>query len=346
IDSLVEEISRQINEGRQAVIVTSGAIASGKHRLGIKGALSSIPEKQATAAIGQGRLMRVYSTTFGKHGLFVGQMLLTGSDLTEDRKRYLNARNTILTLLDWKVVPIINENDTVAVDEIKFGDNDNLSAMIANLINVDVVINLTNTDGLYSSNPNKAGAKLINLVTEITNEIEHAATDETSDVGTGGMKSKVIAAEKVMASGIPYIIANGKKQDVIKNIFLGKEEGTLFVPPQEHLNSRKSWIAFTLKTQGKVIVDDGAKKAILENGKSLLPSGVIRVEGKFHVGDSILCVDAQGNVIGRGLVNYTSEEIDKIKGLKTTQIMEMLGHKDYDEIIHRDNMVTASVHKK
>ena len=342
MDQLVEEIASEVSNGKQVIIVTSGAIASGKHRLGIKISLASIPEKQAAAAIGQGRLMRVYSTTFAKHGLFVGQMLLTSSDLTEDRKRYLNARNTIMTLLNWKVIPIINENDTVAVEEIKFGDNDSLSAMIATLVNVDLVINLTNTDGLYTCNPNtSADAKIIPLVTRVTEEIEHVATNETSDVGTGGMKSKVTAAAKVVASGIPYIIANGKRPGVIKDIFAGKEVGTLFQPLEEHLSSRKSWIAFALKTHGKLTVDDGAKEAVLNHGKSLLPSGIVGVEGRFYIGDSVLLTDRQENIIGRGLVNYASSEIKKIMGLKTSQISEALGHGDYDEVIHRDNMVTS-----
>ncbi|MCF8054522.1 MAG: glutamate 5-kinase [Deltaproteobacteria bacterium] len=343
IDQLVEEVARETEKGRKAIIVTSGAIASGKHRLGITSKLSSMPEKQAAAAIGQGRLMRVYSTTFGKHGKFVGQMLLTASDLTENRKRYLNIRHTILTLLEWNVIPIINENDTVAVDEIKFGDNDNLAAMIAQLVHVDLVINLTSIDGLYTQNPNKSDkALLIPTIRGLGNDEEYVATDETSDVGTGGMRSKIIAARKVVTSGIPYIIANGKRQGIIHDIFAGKPVGTLFQPLKEHLNCRKSWIAFSLKPSGKVVVDDGAAQAILQKGKSLLPSGVVGLEGLFHVGDAVLCVDKRGKTIGRGLVSYGSEEVKRIMGLKTSQIEEVLGHKDYDEIIHRDNMVTAA----
>jgi len=343
IDQLVEDIAHEIENGRKAIIVTSGAIASGKHRLGIKGLLSSMPEKQAAAAIGQGRLMRVYSTTFGKHGVFVGQMLLTASDLTRDRKRYLNIRHTILTLLDWKVVPIINENDTVAVEEIKFGDNDNLAAMIAQLVHVDLVINLTNTEGLYTQNPRKVEkASLISLVKGVKEDTQYVATEETSDVGTGGMKSKIIAARKVVTAGIPYIIANGRKPKILRDIFLGKEVGTLFQPLKEHLNSRKAWIAFTLKPQGALIIDDGAAEALLHKGRSLLPSGIVGVEGNFLPGDSVLCLDTAGKTIARGLVSYGSSEVKKIMGIKSRQIGEVLGRKDYDEIIHRNNMVTIS----
>ncbi len=338
IEQLVDDMVDLKKQGYHIVIVTSGAIASGKHRMGISGPLKSMPQKQAAAAIGQGRLMRVYSNAFGKHGIYVAQILLTMSDLT-DRKRFLNIRNTLTTLMEWGVIPVINENDTVAVDEIKFGDNDQLAAMIANITETHLLINLTNTDGLYDRNPNRSKkAKVIPIVSEISDVIEQAATDETSDVGSGGMKSKVLAAKKVTAFGIPYIIAAGKEKGILRDLCAGKERGTLFLPMKEHLNSRKYWIAFTLRSRGKLTVDDGAKKALIEEGKSLLPSGVIDVEGDFHVGDPVLCLDTGGKILAKGLTNYGAEEVRKIMGLKTSRIQQVLGYKDYDEVIHRDNM--------
>ena len=338
IEQLVDEIAHLTKDGYQIVIVTSGAIASGKHRMGITGKLKSMPQKQALAAIGQSRLMRVYSNSFGKYGIFIAQILLTMSDLT-DRQRYLNVRNTLSTIIDWGVIPIINENDSVAVDEIKFGDNDHLAAMITNIMDAQLLINLTSTEGLYDHNPTGSKkAKLITLVKEFTEEIESAATEETSSVGLGGMKSKVIAAKKVTASGIPCLIAPGKKKGVLHDIFAGKEIGTLFLPASEHMSSRKYWIAFTLRPRGKLFLDDGATMAILEEGKSLLPSGIINTEGDFSIGDPVTCVNSEGTPFAKGLVNYNSVEIKKIMGLKSSKIEQVLGYKDYDEIIHRDNL--------
>jgi len=338
IEQLVDDMVDLKKRGYHIVIVTSGAIASGKHRMGISGPLKSMPQKQAAAAIGQGRLMRVYSNAFGKHGIYVAQILLTMSDLT-DRKRFLNIRNTMTTLMEWGVIPIINENDTVAVDEIKFGDNDQLAAMIANITEAHLLINLTSTDGLYDRNPKRSQkAKVIPIVHEISEVIEQAATDETSDVGSGGMKSKVQAAKKVTAFGIPYIIAAGKDRGILRDLFAGKERGTIFMPMKEHLSSRKYWIAFTLRSRGKLILDDGAKKALIEEGKSLLPSGILDVEGDFHVGDPVLCLDGDGKILAKGLANYGAEEVRKIMGLKSAKIQQVLGYKDYDEVIHRDNM--------
>ena len=341
IEQLVSDVAALRERGCQVVLVSSGAIASGKHRMGIEGKLKSISQKQAAAAVGQGRLMRVYSNAFGKHGLFVGQVLLTMSDIT-DRKRFLNIRNTLFTLLEWGVITIINENDTVAVDEIKFGDNDHLAAMVANIVEAHLVINLTSTEGLYDRNPTDTRkAKLIPLVAEITPEIEAAATEDATPVGMGGMKSKVLAAKKVTASGIPYIIAPGRRAGVLQEILDGKETGTLFLPSAEHLNSRKYWIAFTLRSRGRLLIDDGAKEALVRDGKSLLPSGVTQVEGDFVLGDPVTCVDSAGNAIAKGLVNYGADEIRKIMGLKTAKIEQVLGYKDYDEVIHRDNLAVT-----
>ena len=346
IESLAQDMCDLTRRGFSIVLVTSGAIASGKHRLGLTGKLKSMPEKQAAAAVGQGRLMRVYSKAFEKNNLYVAQILLTMSDLT-DRQRYLNVRNTLTTLMEWRVTPIINENDTVAVDEIKFGDNDNLAAMIANIIEADLFLNLTATDGLYDMNPSESKkARRIELVREITDEIEAMATSDTSSVGTGGMRSKVAAAKKVTSLGIPCIIAPGKRKKVLSEIIAGNDIGTLFLPQKSRLASRKYWIANTLRPRGRLIIDDGAKKALLEKGKSLLPSGVISVEGEFVPGDPVVCVDQAGCVLAKGLVNFDSADARKILGLKTAQIASVLGHKDYDEVIHRDNMVITNPVKK
>ncbi len=346
IAHLVSQMCDLTRRGFSIVLVSSGAIASGKHRLGISGTLKSIPEKQAAAAIGQGRLMRVYSKAFEKNNLYVAQILLTLSDLTE-RQRYLNIRNTLSTLMDWHVTPIINENDTVAVDEIKFGDNDNLAAMIANLVGADLFVNLTSTDGLYDCNPQTSKkAKRIGLVCEITEAIEAMATQETSSVGTGGMKSKVLAAQKVTSIGIPCIIAPGKNKGVLADIMAGKDVGTLFLPKASRLASRKYWIANTLKPRGRLTIDDGAKRALLEKGKSLLPSGVTAVEGDFITGDPVACVDAGGAVLAKGLVNFDADDVRRIMGLKTSQIQTVLGHRHYDEVIHRDNLVLTALSGK
>jgi len=341
IEQLVDEISVYSKKGFHFVIVSSGAIASGTNRMGFKEKLKSLPQKQAAAAVGQGRLMRVYSQAFGRHNLITAQILLTMSDLT-DRQRFLNVRNTLSTLMEWGVIPIINENDTVSVDEIKFGDNDNLAAMMANITDASLLVNLTNTEGLYDHDPRGSQAsRLIPLVREITAQIEEAASSEADTVGMGGMRSKVIAAKKVTAFGIPYIIAHGKKAGIVGEILSGQETGTLFLPGAQHLKSKKHWIAFTLRARGKIYIDEGAQDAITNQGKSLLPSGIVRVEGDFGVGDPVTCVDANGASIAKGLVNYSSSDIDKIRGLKTSRIEQILGGKPYDEIIHRDNMAVS-----
>jgi glutamate 5-kinase len=341
IEQLVEDIAALKERGYQVVLVSSGAIASGKHRLGIEGKLKTMPQKQAAAAVGQGRLMRVYSNAFGKHDIFVGQVLLTMSDIT-DRKRFLNIRNTLFTLLEWGVITIINENDTVAVDEIKFGDNDHLAAMVANLVEAHLVVNLTSTEGLYDRNPAEGKkAAFIPLVTVFTPEIEAMAGEAGTAVGRGGMRSKVIAAQKVTTFGIPYVIAPGRRQGVLQEILDGKETGTLFLPMADHLNSRKYWIAFTLRSRGRLVIDGGAKAALVEEGKSLLPSGITAVEGDFILGDPVTCVDEGGNAVAKGLVNYGADEIRRIMGLKSAKIEQVLGHKDYDEVIHRDNLAVT-----
>ena len=340
IERLASDISSIMGEGREVILVSSGAIAAGLAKLGLKKTKGMpLSLKQAAAAIGQSGLMWMYEKTFGAHGKQVAQVLLTREDLS-NRTRFLNARNTLQTLLDHGVVPIINENDTVSVDEIKFGDNDNLSSMVVHLTDASLLVILSDIDGLYTSDPKtNPSAQLIPLVEKITAEIERGAGDARTAIGTGGMRSKIMTAKKVGAYGAPMAIVNGKKNNVLQALFEGKEVGTLFLPKAEKQDSRKHWIAYTVKSAGEIGVDDGAVEALMNKGKSLLPGGILTVEGTFKIGDCVTCVDRAGTAFARGLVKYSSTELDRIKGLKTSQIEAVLGHKDYDEVIHRDDLV-------
>jgi glutamate 5-kinase len=340
IERLASDISSIMGQGREVVLVSSGAIAAGLAKLGLQKTKSMpLSLKQAAAAIGQSGLMWMYEKTFGTHGKKVAQVLLTREDLS-NRTRFLNARNTLQTLLGYGVIPVINENDTVSVDEIKFGDNDNLSSMVVHLTDADLLIILSDIDGLYTADPKiDASAELIPVVEKITAEMERSAGDAHTTLGTGGMRSKLMTAKKVGAFGAPMVILNGKKNGVLQALFEGAAVGTLFLPKPEKQDSRKHWIAYTVCSNGRVMVDDGALEALMNKGKSLLPGGIARVEGSFKVGDCVTCIDRSGNAFARGLVKYSSADLDRIKGLKTSQIESVLGHKDYDEVIHRDDLV-------
>lgn len=340
VNQLAGDICRLLQEkGVEVLLVSSGAIASGLKKVGLTRHPNDIPKKQATAAVGQGRLIMEYEKAFERHRRKAAQVLLTMDDLS-NRRRYLNARNTLYTLLSWDIIPVINENDTVVVNEIKFGDNDTLAAMITHLMDADLLINLTDIDGLYDKDPRvNSDARLFPLVTTIDRTLEKAACKIPGAVGTGGMYSKVQAAKKVTISGIPMIIANGLVSGVLRKIFEGEEIGTLFLPGKQRMTSRKCWIAFTLKPKGVITVDQGARRAIVEQGKSLLPAGVLDVKGNFGIGDPVKCVDVDQKPIATGLVNYTAADIRAMMGLKTDQIEERLGYKYYDEVIHRDNLV-------
>jgi glutamate 5-kinase len=269
----------------------------------------------------------------------VAQILLTRDDVS-DRRRYLNARNTLLTLLEYGVIPIINENDTVVVEEIKFGDNDNLSALVTNLVNADLLVILSDIDGLYDRDPRlHRNARLIPLVPRVTEEMERRASGTTSAISIGGMVTKLQAARKAALFGVPTVLANGMTDGMLGKVLRREEAGTLFASEVNRLNSRKHWIAFTLEPAGKILVDEGAKRAVLQKGKSLLPSGVLEAEGKFGQGDPVILADAAGLEFAKGLVNYDSAEIRKIKGLKTSEVEARLGRKCSDEIIHRDDLV-------
>ena len=339
VSRLAREVSGLMDQGRQVLLVSSGAIGSGMKKVGIKDRPKDIPHKQAVAAVGQSRLMLEYEKAFARHKKKVAQILLTRDDLC-NRRRYLNARNTLNVLLDWKIVPIINENDTVVVEELKFGDNDNLSAMITHLMDAQALIILTDIDGLYDKDPRvHRDASLMPLVSRIDRAMERAARDIPGPLGTGGMLSKVQTARKVTTGGIPMVIASGLKPNILKSIFEGKDEGTLFLPRTQKMTSRKCWIAFTLKAKGAIKVDGGAARAICKQGKSLLPIGITGVDGQFNEGAMVRCLDPDGVSFARGLVNYKASDIRKVMRLKTNQIEQRLGYKHYDEVIHRDNLV-------
>lgn len=340
IDNLAREISFLHNSGREVILVTSGAVSAGKRKVKFPDEKElTMREKQALAAIGQSRLMHDYDEAFAKHGKNIAQILLTHSDLA-DRKRYLNVRNTILTLFDFGVIPVINENDTVSTEELKFSDNDNLGALVANLIEADMFICLTDVDALYDRNPLiDPEAKAISTVTEVTEEIEAMAGNSKSVLGTGGMRSKIHAAKMVSAGGGSSFIGPGRRKDILQLLFSGEMVGTFFLPRSEKMQSRKRWIAYVLKPQGTLQLDQGACLAITAKGKSLLPSGILAIEGQFEQGDCVRCVNGQEQPIAVGLVNFCSDDLRKIKGLRSDMIEKVLGFKENDEVLHRDNLV-------
>jgi glutamate 5-kinase len=342
IRSIARQICRLIESGLEVILVSSGAMASGVKKIGLSARPDELPKRQAVAAIGQAGLMMEYEKAFDRYHRKVAQILLTSEDLSS-RKRYLNARNTLYTLLSWKVVPIINENDTVWIEEIKLGDNDNLAAMITLLMDSDVLINLTDIDGLYSKDPRTCPeAELIPIVSNISKETEKLAGDIPGALGTGGMISKIKAARKVNSAGVPMVIARGDLPNILLKLFAGQKHGTYFIPKNQKLASRKCWIAFSLKPKGTLKIDEGAVKALLKKGKSLLPSGIIAVQGDFGVGAPVEFQNRDNESVGIGLVNYSSTEIQKIMGLKSNHIKQVLGHKSYDEVIHRDNLAITA----
>ncbi len=339
VKNLAKEIAFLHGSGREVILITSGAVAAGRRKINMDRANLSIKEKQALAAIGQTCLMNNYDEAFDIYGKKIAQILLTHSDLS-DRKRYLNVRNTILTLFKFGVIPVINENDTVSTNELKFSDNDNLGALVANLIEADMFLCLTDVDALYDSNPQTdPQAKPLYTVTEVTPEIEAMAGNSKSALGTGGMQSKISAAKMVAAGGGSSFIGSGKQNNILQHLFSGEMVGTFFLPKKEKMKSRKRWIAYVLKTKGTLILDKGACAAVSKNGKSLLPTGIIRIEGKFKVGDSVVCLREDGKRIAVGLSNFNSEELSKIKGLRTDKIEQVLGYKEFDEVLHRNNLV-------
>jgi len=337
------EIARQVaslrEQGREVVIVSSGAIAMGSGSLGWPHPGRSIPEKQAAAAVGQIGLVEAYRRRFARYQHTVGQVLVTRTGL-EDRERFIHAHHTLCTLLRLGVVPIVNENDTVATDEIRFGDNDNLSATIANLVAADLLVILTDVDGLFEAPPEKGGPrpKLIEVVERITPEIERAAGGSGSDFGRGGMITKLEAVRAASRCGAATVLCNGRSRNVLVRVAAGEPVGTLFASGDK-LAARKHWLAFTTRTRGTLVVDEGAARALVERGKSLLPAGIAEVRGRFRIGEAVDCVGPAGDVLARGLVAYGADEIRRIAGQPTRKIPQVLGYSNGHEVIHRDNLV-------
>jgi glutamate 5-kinase len=339
LETYGDEVARLKKDGYEILLVSSGAIVSGLEKLGLRQRPRSLPEKQAAAAVGQSRLMWAYEKGFEVRGLKVAQVLLTRDDLN-DRRRFLNSRNTLTTLLGLDVIPIINENDTVAVDEIRFGDNDSLAGLVTHLIDAHLLIILSDVQGLYTEDPRRnPKATVISTVTEVTPEIAALAGTPSGEEGVGGMASKIQAAADVAAYGAPTVIASGQEADILCRILSSEEIGTIVLPQGGRRASRKHWIATTLQSKGRLVLDDGAVEALVQKGKSLLPSGITEVEGRFEVGDAVSCMDTKGRELAKGLANYSAGEVNKIKGIKTSEISKILGYKGYDEVIHRDNLV-------
>lgn len=336
------DIGKQIRYLRkqniEVILVTSGAVAMAREKFNDFSGNINIRKKQALSAIGQPYLMRKYKEAFVQSGIDIAQILLTKDDLY-DRKRYINARETIWEIMNYGIIPIVNENDTISTDEIKIGDNDNLSAMVAAATDADYLVILSDVDGLYDKNPKKySDAKLINIVKQITNEIENSAGEPGSNVGTGGMITKIEAAKYATKFGIEVYIVNGNNIDNISNSIINNNVGTRFLSKPRKNGKRKLWIGYGIKSKGSIYIDSGAYEAI-QSGKSLLPSGITKIDGKFHIGDSVKIINNDNKEIARGLSNYDFDDIDKIKQRNSCDIESILGYRYSDEIIHRDNMV-------
>lgn len=333
---LAGEVARARAQGDEVVVVSSGAILAGRERLRLA-PRPSVELKQAAAAVGQSRLMRAWEAAFARSKTTVAQVLLSGDDL-RDRGRYLNARNTLLALLRLGVVPVINENDTVAVEEIKFGDNDGLSALVAGLVDADLLVLLTDQDGLFTADPRRDPSA--RLIAEV-GPGERPSAGKAGPSGTGGMESKVRAARQAADAGILAVVANGAKPGCLAAVLAGERVGTRFAPAPTKLAQRRRWLAFATKPKGRIVVDAGARAALVERAKSLLASGVRSVGGSFEAGDTVSLVEG-GQEFARGLCNYGAKDLERIKGAKTADIERLLGHKTSDEVVHRDNMAVLS----
>ena len=342
MSNLAAQIAQLHKQGLELLVVSSGAIASGRYKLGLTRQLKGVPFKQVLASVGQSRLMYLYEQLFSQHDITIAQALLTKADLS-DRAGYLNTRNTLLALLELRVLCIANENDVVAVDEIqeaKFGDNDTLSAMVANLIDADLLLLLSDTAGLYTADPRyNPDARLIPQVDRIDSEIEHLATGTSGGLGVGGMITKIEAAKLATASGVTVVIADGKEPDVILRLAAGEPIGTRFVPTSSKLESRKRWMLSGLSTKGKLTVDSGAAQALKKQNRSLLAAGIKQIEGEFQRGDIVNIYDPQGSRLGCGITNYSSADITVIKGAHSRDIASLLSYDYGSEVVHRNNLV-------
>ncbi len=340
LKNLVDQVARLYSKGYQVILVSSGAIAAGVEGLGLEARPKDIPTLQAAASVGQGLLIHEYATLFSEHDLRVGQVLLTQYDITH-RQQYLNSRNVLKKLLRLGIVPVINENDATAVDEIKLGDNDTIAALVANLVNADILILLSDIDGLYTADPRQADkVSLIPEVKDITPEVEELAGGIGNRFGSGGMATKIQAAKIATFAQVGMFIANGRRENVLIDIMDRKEVGTFFIPRKKKLSGHKLWIAFGKVTAGSITVDDGAANALISAGKSLLPAGVVGSEGKFQEGDAVDVKDLYGRVFAKGITNYSSEEVNQTKGLKSSEVIEKFPDNNIsEEVIHRDCLV-------
>lgn len=338
VTGLAAQIRALQEEGREAAVVTSGAIASGLAELGWRRRPVEVPRLQALAAVGQSNLMHAYESSFRRHGLKVAQVLLTHDDLS-NRRRFTNARNTLTELFRSRIVPVVNENDTVAVREIKFGDNDELAALLCDLVDADLLVLLTDAEGLHWEDPRvNPRAGLVREVRQWSADLDRLAGAAGSRVGTGGMASKLAAARRLTAGGIPVAVAPGRCTRVLLRLLAGEPVGTLFHPRGPRLTARKRWLSGGVQPRGDLIVDEGAERALRERHTSLLPSGIREVRGHFAQGDPVRILGPGGREIGRGVTNYASSELEKIRGRRSQEIVEVLGYKMYDEAVHRDHM--------
>ncbi len=344
VGKLAFQLTQLTEQGRQVVLVSSGAVASGVGKLGLASRPTDLALLQAVAAVGQAHLIQTYERFFSDRGKHAGQVLLIADDL-DDRIRYLNVRNTLLSLLRLGVIPIINENDTVAVDELMttFGDNDRLAAMVAGLLPRPVLVILSDVQGLYDRDPTVEGAAVIPTVEQIDQSILNLVIDRRTGLSKGGMASKLRAAQFVTSSGAPVIIAGGRSENVLLRIFNGESVGTLFLPQSRGLAPRKRWIGFSAQAAGKIEIDQGAARAIVHEGRSLLAIGIVDVMGQFEKGDVVAIVTSEGDEVARGLVNYTSAEVRQIRGCRSPRIAEILGQRPYEEVVHRDNMAIVGI---
>jgi glutamate 5-kinase len=339
IKAWAAQISDLVKRGQQVLLVSSGAVAEGMQRLAWKKRPVEVHELQAAAAVGQMGLIQTYESCFAEHGLHTAQVLLTHEDLV-NRKRYLNARSTLKTLLNLNVIPIINENDTVVTDEIRFGDNDTLAALVANLMEVDALVLLTDQQGLFSEDPRKnKDARFINAEIAGNVELEKMAAGAGSHIGTGGMLTKILAAKRAANAGVHTIIASGREKDVLLRLHNGEAIGTHLKSTKIKTVAKKQWLSDHLRTGGKLLLDAGAINALKTEGKSLLSIGVLDVIGSFERGDVVACVDIAGAEVSRGIVNYNSQEVMRIKRHASHEIEQILGYVDEPELIHRDNLV-------
>ena len=339
IDGWIEQIIKLLDQGREIVLVSSGSVAEGIVRLGWDARPKSVHDLQAAAAVGQMGLIQAYESSFKRYDRLTAQILLDHDDLA-NRQRYLNARSALQTLINFNVIPVVNENDTVVTDEIRFGDNDNLAALVANLIDADLLVILTDKDGLYSANPDRdASATLISEAMASDASLDALAGDSSGGLGRGGMVTKLQAARLAERSGCSTVILGGRNSNILGEVAEGGDVGTLLTARQQPLAARKQWLAGQLQVKGQLQLDDGAARVLAEQGRSLLAVGVTGVKGYFTRGDLVSCIDAQGREVARGLVNYSSEEAELIKGQSTKSIAEILGYLEDDELIHRDNLV-------